>query len=148
MWQRGWNRGFVPGGRYGDALRLLRALYQARYGRVPGLKSESAAKAARIPIDHAENLLEEMEADGLVIRTRPVAQTGTTRPANEDLWMFAADPRVVRFERLHRLFAFNGEAVARLGFVNGDPLATLVSRTNSDSLQMTLEEGFEAPSRG
>ena len=147
MWQRGWTRGFVPGGRYGDALRLLRALYQARYGRVPGLKSENAAKAARIPIDHAENLLEEMEADGLVIRTRPVAQTGATRPADEDLWMFAADPRVVRFERLYRLFAFNGEAVARLGFANGDPLATLVSRTNTDSLQLTLDEGFEAPVR-
>jgi hypothetical protein len=84
-----------------------------------------------------------MESDGLIIRTRPVARTGAPRPADEDLWMFTADPKMVRFERVYRLFTFNGDAVARLGFVADDPLAVLVSRTSSDSLQMTLEEGFE-----
>ena len=143
MWHRGWNRGFVPGGRYGDALRILRALYQARYDKVPGLNAANVAIEARISMEHAEGLLEDMESDGLIIRTRPVARTGTTQPADEDLWMFTADPKVVRFERVHRLFAFNGDAVARLGFVAGDPLAVLVSRTSTDSLQMTLEEGFE-----
>jgi membrane protein len=143
MWQRGWNRGFVPGGRYGDALRILRALYQARYDLVPGLNSADVASEARVSSEHAEGLLEAMEADGLVIRTRPVARTGATRSAEQDLWMLTADPRVVRFERVHRLFAFDGEAVARLGFVAGDPLATLVARTSTDSLRMTLEEGFE-----
>lgn len=143
MWHRGWNRGFVPGGRYGDALRILRALYQARYDKVPGLNAADVAIEARISMEHAEGLLEDMESDGLIIRTRPVARTGAPRPADEDLWMFTADPKMVRFERVYRLFTFNGEAVARLGFVAGDPLAVLVSRTSSDSLQMTLEEGFE-----
>jgi hypothetical protein len=83
-----------------------------------------------------------MESDGLVIRTRPVAATGATRSAQEDLWMFTADPRAIRFERVFRLFAFNGQAVATLGFAGDDPLAALVARTNSDSLQMTLEEGL------
>jgi membrane protein len=145
MWHRGWNRGFVPGGRYGDALRILRALYQARYDKVPGLTAANVAIEARISMEHAEALLEDMESDGLIIRTRPVARTGATQTADEDLWMFTADPKLVRFERVHRLFAFNGDAVARLGFVAGDPLAVLVSRTTSDTLQMTLEEGFDAP---
>lgn len=142
LYQRGWNRGFVPGGRYGDAVRILRALYRARHRRIPGLTVAQVALEARIPGDHADALLEEMEADGLVIRTRPVAPTGATRSAQEDLWMFTADPRAIRFERVFRLFAFNGEQVALLGFSNDDPLAQLLARTSSDSLKMTLEEGL------
>jgi membrane protein len=142
LYQRGWNRGFVPGGRYGDAVRILRSLYRARHRRIPGLTVAQVAIEARIPTEHADALLEAMESDGLVIRTRPVAATGATRPSQEDLWMFTADPRAIRFERVFRLFAFNGQAVASLGFASDDPLAALVARTSSDSLQMTLEEGL------
>ena len=127
LYGRNWNRGQAPGDSYGDALRVLRELYRARQtghaGQVPGLNVHAIRQQARLDYASTDVLLEKLERDGLVIRTRQVESEGATRFKNDDLWLFAADASVVKLERVFRLFAFDPEHVAEMALDRHDPLA-------------------------
>jgi membrane protein len=138
LYERTWNRGQAVGEAYGDALRVVRALYSARNNRLPGMSMDELQQQARLGWNESLPILERLEADGLVIRTRPIAQTGPTATASQDLWIFAADPAVITLDRLFRLFVFDGRAVASAGFEDDDPLASLVAQTSMHDPRETL----------
>ena len=148
IYGRAWNRGQAPGDTYADALRVLRALYRARKadrpGRPPGLNLYRIRMQARLDYESADAILEKLEQDGLVIRTRQVVPEGPTRFKNDDLWLFAADATVVRLDRVFRLFAFDPEHVAQIGLDRDDPLAALLRKQHLANGDTSLEEAFNA----
>ena len=147
IYGRAWNRGQAPGEPYADALRVLRALYRARKaerrGRLPGLILYRISMEARLDYDSAETVLEKLEQDGLVIRTRQVMPEGR-RFKNDDLWLFAADASVVPLARVFRLFAFDPDHVAALGLDRDDPLAAFLKKQRLADGETSLEEAFNA----
>ncbi len=146
LYGRGWNRGRAPGDGFGDALRVLRALYLARRtdqrGRVPGLTSRATGQAARLDQASVESVLGRLEQDGVVIRTRPMEPAGATRASRDDVWLFAADAAKVRLERVFRLFAFDAEHVAETAIDPGDPLATFLREQRLADGDASLETVF------
>lgn len=145
---RGWNRGQAPGDTYADALRVLRVLYRARKadspGRPPGLNLHRIRIQARLDYESADTILEKLEQDGLVIRTRQIAPEGPTRFKNDDLWLFTADATVVRLERVFRLFAFDPDHVAKIGLDRDDPLAAVLRKQRLANGDTSLDEAFNA----
>ena len=146
IYGRNWNRGQAPGDAYGDALRVLRVLYQARRvdhdGRVPGLVTYAIRQAAHLDHASTETILEKLEQDGIVIRTR---QTGASTPRssrNDDLWLFAADASVITVGRIFGLFAFDPEHVAEIALEQHDPLARAIRGQRLREDDETLEALF------
>ena len=146
IYGRNWNRGQAPGDAFGDALRLLRVLYRARRtdhpGHLPGLNAYAIRQAARLDHESTDTILEKLEQDGIVIRTRQVVPTGPTRFKNDDLWLFAADASVVTLERVFRLFAFDAEHVAETALDRDDPLAAFVREQRLANGEASLEAVF------
>ena len=146
LYGRRWNRGEAPGDTFGDALRVLRVLYRIRRtdrsGRVPGLNAYAIREAARVDYESVDLILEKLEQDGIVIRTRPVSPEGPARFRNDDLWLFAADASVVRLDRIFRLFAFDAEHVAEMALDADDPLAAFVRAQRLADGATTLETVF------
>ncbi len=140
LYDRNWNRGTAPGQDFADALRILRALHHARKNRLPGLSAHDIREQARLGWDEADHFLHELEAEGLIVRSRLITSHGSTRNADDDLWLFAADSRVVKLERLFRLFAFDGKRVARVGLAMDDPLAETLRSTRPENAELTLEQ--------
>ena len=147
IYGRNWNRGQAPGDSYGDALRVLRVLYLARKGdhegRVPGLNAYDIRQRAYLDYGATDAILEKLEQDGIVIRTRQVAPAGPTRFRNDDLWLFAADASMVRLERVFRLFAFDPEHVSQMGLDRDDPLARFVRGQRMCDGDASLEAVFD-----
>jgi membrane protein len=141
-----WNRGQAPGDMYGDALRILRVLYRARQvdhpGHLPGMNGYAIRQAARLDYESADIVLERLEQDGLVIRTRQVVPEGPTRFKNDDLWLFAADASVVKLERVFHLFAFDPEHVSEMALDRDDPLAKFIRRQRLINGDESLENVF------
>ncbi len=146
LYGRHWNRGRAPGDDYGDALRILRALYRARRpahaGAMPGLDSPTISRRARLDVESVEAILATLERDGLVIRTRPIVPRGATRAKDIDLWLFAADASRITLDRVFRLFAFDSRHVAAVAFDRQDPLAELIRRQRLTDADVTLEAAF------
>ncbi len=130
IYGRNWNRGRAPGEAFGDALRVLRVLYRARRsdrpGHLAGLDVYSVRRRARLDYYSADVILETLEQDGLVIRARQVGPRASRRGRDDDVWVFVADSRVVRLERVFRLFAFDAAHVAEIGMRPDDPLSRLL----------------------
>ena len=146
IYGRNWNRGQAPGDSYGDALRILRVLYQARRvdheGRVPGLDTYAIRQEAHLDHASTESTLETLEQDGIVIRTR---QTGASAPRsarNDDLWLFAADASVITVGRVFGLFAFDAAHVAEIALDHDDPLARAIRGQRLREGDETLEALF------
>lgn len=148
IYGRNWNRGQAPGDTYGDALRVLRVLYRARQtdhpGRLPGMNAYAIRQAARLDYESTDLILEKLEQDGLVIRTRQVVPEGPTRFKGGDLWLFAADASVVKLERVFRLFAFDPAHVAEMALDRDDPLAKFVRRQRLSNGDDPLELAFRS----
>lgn len=148
IYGRNWNRGQAPGDTYGDALRVLRVLYRARQtdhpGRLPGMNAYAIRQAARLDYESTDLILEKLEQDGLVIRTRQVVSEGATRFKSGDLWLFAADASVVKLERVFRLFAFDPAHVAEMALDRDDPLAKFVRRQRLSNGDDPLELAFRS----
>ena len=148
IYGRNWNRGQAPGDTYGDALRILRVLYRARQtdhpGRLPGMNAYAIRHAARLDYESTDTILEKLEQDGLVIRTRQVVPEGPTRFKSGDLWLFAADASVVKLERVFRLFAFDPAHVAEMALDRDDPLAKFVRRQRLSNGDEPLELAFRS----
>ncbi len=146
LYGRNWNRGQAPGDLFGDALRVLRVLYRARRtdhaGQVPGLNVYAIRQEARVDYESVDTILEELEQDGIVIRTRQVAAGGATRFKNDDLWLFAADASVVKLERVFRLFAFDPEHVSEMALDRDDPLAEFIREQRMCNGDESLEAVF------
>jgi len=141
LYQRRWTRAWIPGQDFADALIVLRALYRARSDSMPGRRVAALSSETHLNPDQLEALLEKMESDGLVIRTRPVSRgTATTWP--EEIWMFAADAMQIDLERVFRLFAFDGPLLARTGIAVRDPLASTIERSPGEILKTTLADAF------
>ena len=147
IYGRRWNRGQAPGDSFGDALRVLRVLYRVRRtdhsGRLPGLNAYAIRQAARLDYESVDVILEKLEQDGIVIRTRQVVPEGPTRFKDDDLWLFAADASVVRLERIFRLFAFDAEHVSEMGLDHDDPLARFVGAQRLADGDRSLESVFD-----
>lgn len=153
IYGRNWNRGRAPGEAFGDALRVLRALHRARWTDRPehlaGLDSYAVRRRARLDYHAADRILELLEKDGLIIRAR---QTDPHGGKGEDVWVLAADPTVVRIERLFRLFAFDPAHVAAIGLAPEDPLSAFLrgqrladgDRPLAAALAPTHEEAAQA----
>jgi membrane protein len=152
LYGRSWNRGRAAGDVYGDALRILRALYRARHvdhpGTVPGLSAYAIGQAARIDRTGTDRILDRLEADGLVIRTREIVSRGATRQKADDLWLFAADATVVTVDRVFRLFAFDPDHVAALGLADDDPLARFIRDQRLCDGERPLADVLAAPPSG
>jgi len=148
IYGRNWNRGQAPGDLFGDALRVLRVLYRARRtdhaGQVPGLNAYTIRQEARVDYVSTDMILERLEQDGIVIRTRQVVPEGPLRFKNDDLWLFAADASVVRLERVFRLFAFDPAHVAETALDRDDPLASFVQGMRLADGDTSLEALFRA----
>jgi membrane protein len=148
LYGRNWNRGQAPGDTFGDALRVLRVLYRARRsehtGQVPGLNAYTIRQEARLDYVATDTILELLEQDGIVIRTRQVVPQGPTSFKNDDLWLFAADAAVVRLERVFRLFAFDPAHVAEMALDRDDPLALFVRGLRLVDGDLSLEAVFAA----
>ena len=148
LYGRNWNRGQAPGDTFGDALRVLRVLYRARRtdhaGQVPGLNAYTIRQEARLDYVATDTILEQLEQDGIVIRTRQVVPQGPTRFKNDDLWLFAADAAVVKLDRVFRLFAFDPEHVAEMALDRDDPLALFVRGLRLADGDVSLEAVFAA----
>ncbi len=148
IYGRNWNRGQAPGDIFGDALRVLRVLYRARRtdhpGQVPGLNAYTIRQEARLDYESTDVILEKLEQDGIVIRTRQVVPSGPTRFKNDDLWLFAADASVVKLDRVFRLFAFDSEHVAEMALDGDDPLALFVRGLRLADADVSLEAVFTA----
>ncbi len=146
LFRRNWNRGRAPGDAYGDALRVLRALYRARLvdhpNHLPGLDVGAVTRAARLDYATTETVLGKLEQDGLVIRTRQVVAEGSTRVKQGDLWLFAADASVVTADRVFRLFAFDPEHVARTALADDDPLAAFIRTQQLPGKGESLQQVF------
>ena len=146
LFRRNWNRGRAPGDAYGDALRVLRALYQTRLvdhaGHLPGLGVGAVSRAARLDYATTESVLGKLEQDGLVIRTRQVVSEGSTRVKQGDLWLFAADAAVVTADRVFRLFAFDPEHVAQTSLEDDDPLAVFIRAQRLPGEDEPLQQVF------
>ena len=152
IYGRNWNRGQAPGDAFGDALRLLRVLYRARRtdhpGQLPGLNAYAIRQSARIDYESTDTILETLEQDGIVIRTRQVVPTGPTRFKHDDLWLFAADASVITLERVFRLFAFDAEHVAETALDRDDPLAAFVRDQKLVNGEASLESVFRETEEG
>ncbi len=148
IYGRNWNRGQAPGDTYGDALRVLRVLYRVRQtdhpGRIPGLNAYDIRQQARLDYESTDVILEKLEQDGIVIRTRQIVPAGPTRFQNDDLWLFAADASVVRLERVFRLFAFDAAHVAEMALDPDDPLACFVRKQKLADGDLPLSAVFDA----
>lgn len=146
IYGRNWNRGQAPGDAFGDALRVLRALYIARQvdhpGQLPGLNAYEIRREARLDYESTDTILEKLEQDGIVIRTRQVVPEGPTRFKNDDLWLFAADAAAVKLERVFRLFAFDPEHVAETALDDDDPLARFIREQRLAAGDATLDAAF------
>jgi membrane protein len=144
---RNWNRGQAPGDAFGDALRVLRALYRARadggQGRLPGLLAPAIRRRARLDSGSAEAILAKLEQDGIVIRTRQISTDVPRRFRTADLWLFAADASVVTLERVFRLFALDAAHVATVGLDDGDPLAQVIRRQRLADGMLSLAQVFD-----
>ncbi len=147
IYGRNWNRGQAPGDAYGDALRVLRVLYRARRsdrpGRLPGLRAHAIRREARLDYQSTDVILEKLEQDGIVIRTRQVGPDGAARFRKDDLWLFAADASVVSLERVFRLFAFDPAHVAGMALDADDPLARFVRGQHLADGDVSLESVFD-----
>ena len=146
IYGRNWNRGQAPGDAYGDALRVLRVLYRGRGtdqpGRLAGLHAHDVRREARLDYASTDLILETLEQEGLVVRTRQVASDGDTRVRKEDLWLFAADASVVTVGRVFRVFAFDAEHVSHTGLDDDDPLGLTIREQHLARGDMTLDEAF------
>ena len=151
IYGRNWNRGQAPGDTFGDALRVLRVLYLARRtdhtGQVPGLNAYTIRQEARLDYESTDVILEKLEQDGIVIRTRQVVPTGPTRFKNDDLWLFAADASVVKLERVFRLFAFDSAHVAEMALDPDDPLAMFIREQRLCDAGVPLDVVFDYDGR-
>jgi len=107
-----WSRAAVPGAQLVEALGLLRVLRERHLVGVP-VDAWEAARAARVPHDDAEILLDRMVDRGWVARTE------------DGLWMLARDPRTVPLAECYDEFLFRSGELAReaadLGVVAGLP---------------------------
>lgn len=144
LYERNWNRGTAPGQDYADALRILRALHRARQNQLPGLTAHDIREQARLGWDEADHFLHQLEAEGLIVRSRLITSRGSTRTAQDDLWLFAADPAAVTLERLFRLFAFDGKRVAHVGLTMDDPLAETLRTTRPVNAELTLNQAWSS----
>ncbi len=146
IYGRNWNRGQAPGDAYGDALRVLRVLHRARQsdhvGQVPGLNAHAIRQQARLDYASADSILEKLERDGLVIRTRQVVPTGATKFKSDDLWLLAADASVVKLERVFRPFAFDPAHVAEMALDRDDPLARFIETQGLSNGDAPLSSAF------
>jgi len=140
LYGRRWKTDHAPGHDFADALRILRALYEARGHRVPGLALSELGHAVWLDNEHTETLLCIMEAEGIVIRVRPLASGLSIRRREVDVWMFTADAARVQVGRLFRLFAFDGPRNAEIGFASADPLRGIVAASPGTTLEMSLSE--------
>jgi membrane protein len=146
LYGHNWNRGLAPGDAFGDALRVLRVLYRARAtggpGRLPGLVAYAIRRQARLDYEATDTILEKLEQDGIVIRTRQIASDPPKRFRNADLWIFAADASVVTLARVFRLFAFDAAHVASIGMDDDDPLAGIIREQRLADGNLSLAEVF------
>ena len=140
LYDRRWDAPAAPGHRFSESLRLLRALQSVRGSPVPGLEVKAAADLARLDLERCAEILERMEAEGIVLRVRPAGPAPSTQARVPDLWMFTADPARIDLARLFRMFAFDGPRSAEIGFTKDDPLRAVVSATPKTTLARTLAE--------
>jgi len=145
LYERVWNRGQAPGQNFGDALRILRALDRARDGWIGGMTTAQIQGASRLGWDEALPLLERLEADGIVARTRRIVASGATRAGPDDLWMIGVDPAKIPMRRIFTSFAFDGPAVAGIGFDAEDPLAEAIRAMRLDDGGMMLADALATP---
>jgi membrane protein len=145
--ERHWRDVPAAGEVFVDALRVLRALHQARARALPGLTLHEVNEASGVVPERLLSVLEVMEAAGFVLRTRPVARDGPTRTLPDELWMLAVAPEMVRVGELFRMFAFDGAELAKTAILRDDPLVSLLEATPAQSLGWTLEAAF-APGGG
>ncbi|MEO8938660.1 MAG: hypothetical protein ABI277_10355, partial [Burkholderiaceae bacterium] len=108
----------------------------------PGLNAFQIRQEARLDYESTDVILEKLEQDGIVIRTRQIVPQGRTRFRNDDLWLFAADASVVRLDRVFRLFAFDAEHVSEMALDSDDPLAVFVRRQKLANGDETLDRVF------
>ena len=134
----------APGQDFADALLLLRVLYRARADHMPGRSIAVLSSQMRLDPEQLETLLEKMESDGLVIRTRPVSQGSAASTWPEEIWMFTADATQIELARVFRLFAFDGPLLTRTGLPQHDPLAAAIAHAPGAVLQTSLAEAFAA----
>ena len=127
---------------------MLRVLYRVRQtdrpGQIPGLNAYDIRQQARLDYESTDVILEKLEQDGIVIRTRQLVPSGPARFQNDDLWLFAADASVVKLERVFRLFAFDAEHVAEMALDSDDPLACFVRKQKLAEGDLSLATVFAA----
>lgn len=143
IYGRSWNRGNAPGEAFADALRVLRALYRARRvdraGYIAGLDTQSIRQRAHLDYWSTDAILEKLEQDGLVVRTRPLASTRRfRRTLHDEVWLFAADPSVVRIDRVFRLFALDADHAGAIGLASDDPLGAFIRRQRLEDADAPL----------
>jgi hypothetical protein len=124
---------------------LYRARRADRPGQLPGLHAQEIRRAARLDYGSTDTILEKLEQDGLVIRTRQVVSGDAARFRRDDLWVFAADASVVTVERVFRLFAFDARHVADVALDREDPLARFVRDQRLANADASLASVFDDP---
>ena len=95
-----WSRYQVPGGRYVEALALLRHLHERHREGGPA-RLEVLARSARLTWDDTETLLTRMVGQGWVARS------------GEDGWLLARDPAQIALADVFHAFVFDRDGLQR-----------------------------------
>lgn len=128
------DRRAAPGTDFLDALRILKALWEARQkGEIVRLARLHAGVKASV--ERIEALLETMAGAGWVSR------------AGRGRWVLAGDPQTITVEQVYRQFVFRMEASAepREGDSELGPLLRGISTRIAGEMQISLEQLFAPP---
>jgi membrane protein len=119
----------APGSDFLDAVRILKALWDARQkGEVVRLARLHAG--VRASIERLEGLLDAMAEAGWVAR------------AGRDRWELAGDPAAITLEEVYRLFVFTHDALAAGRDPELEKLTLEIGMRAAAHMQLTLGELF------
>lgn len=134
-----WKHVPYPGSVFKDAMKVLRALYQAKLTLSNSVEGKNLPALTQLGADEIENLLQVMLSAGWVahigadvpIRVRRWRKIAKGR---SERWVLTADPEKLTLASVYRLFVFKGDG--------SDELTKKVELAIEQGLQETLASHF------
>jgi membrane protein len=133
-----WKHVPFPGSAFTDAMKVIKALYQAKMATSSSLEEKKLPALTHLGADEIENLLDVMHQAGWVAHIKadpPIRFRRWRRIANRrgERWILIADPALLTLASVYRLFVFKG---------SDDALSKKVETVIEQGLQESLAEYF------
>ena len=134
-----WKHVPFPGSTFADAMKVLKALYQAKMALSPSVEGKKLPGLTHLGADEIENLLLAMQHAGWVTHIKadsPVRLGRWKRIAKGrgERWLLTADPNQLTLANVYRLFVFEAAGT--------DEIAKKVEAAIEQGLQESLAEHF------